>query len=248
MYMSHWVLITQSYQNYLQFILFLKHCDSCYKGPVVCFYVFAFSNQTKHLQPLKKQKLLLQRQQAKSFVHNEHLMAAWKGIPMAARSYNPTSPPQTARLDSATVTSWLEVKWAEMCVGRKHTHTHPACSIWVIELTDSGMWMCVCWQTPLHPEWGLWLHLIMCVASVLSLNPRSLPTPSFSLPFTSPSPPSPPPLTTVPLGQSCGHTTWLLAAQECSWQKQPEARHVEKIQLAHSIHPPPTLHHLTFSH
>lgn len=43
-------------------------------------------------------------------------------------------------------------------------------------------------------------------------------------------------LTTMPLGQSCGHTTWLLAAQERSWQKQPEARHVEKIQSAHSIH------------
>lgn len=76
-------------------------------------------------------------------------------------------------------------------------------------------------------------------------NPSpSLPSPPFrsfsiSCSLSRSCSPISPSLTTVPHGQSCGHTTWLLAAQECSWQKQPEAHHVEKIQSAHSIHSTP---------
>lgn len=240
---THQVLIKHACQNCLyynndSFIFNLTPWFlCCIKDPVVCFYVIAFSNQTKRLQPLNKKE-------KKSFYSRGNkpsplfLMNIWSQFEKGyGGQRDPTTkrPNFTTNPDSATVTSWLEVEWAEH-VEKKTLALNPACSIWVMELTDSGMWMCVCWQTPLHPEWGLWLHLIMRVASLLSLSlPRLCPS--------LPQPPPPLPLTTVPLGQSCGHTTWLLAAQECSWQKQPEARHVEKIQSAHNIPPPPTPPH-----
>lgn len=88
-------------------------------------------------------------------------------------SWNLTSSPQTAGWDSAAVCYLVGA-------GNGRTRALAARSIWVMELTDSGMWMCVCWQTPLHSEWGLWLHLIMRAASLLS--PASL-SPHFSLSY-----------------------------------------------------------------
>lgn len=85
-------------------------------------------------------------------------------------------------------------------------------------------------------------HHACCIGPVSPPPPFSPPALHFSfLFFHPPPPPSFSPLAVVPLGQSCGHTTWLLAAQECSWQKQPEAPHVEKIQSAHCNPPPTTL-------
>lgn len=112
----------------------------------------------------------------------------WQQIPTRASHWDFLT--TTHKQDGVTVPTWLEAKWIESILvcsgGEKHTQTQPACSIWVIELTDSGMWMCVCWQTPLHPEWGLWLHLIMRVASALSPCSLRFPSPpSFSLALAS---------------------------------------------------------------
>ena len=100
---------------------------------------------------------------------------------------------------------------------------------------------------------ALWMGFVITPHHACCIGPVPGPR-SFSLSLSLSHPaslslPISPSLTTVPLGQSCGHTTWLLAAQECSWQKQPEARHVEKIQPAHSIHSnPPNSPHPTTPH
>lgn len=170
------------------------------------------------------------------------------------RAWNLTSSPQTTSLDSATATTWLEAKWAKsihVC-GKTHSHSmldlgHGADRQWNVN---------VCMLTN---STALWMGFVITPHHACCIGPVSGPNPSpslhlspslsaFLLPSTLSTPPHPPispPLTAVPLGQSCGHTTWLLAAQECSWQKQPEARHVEKIQSAHSIHSTP---HPTTSH
>lgn len=134
-------------------------------------------------------------------------------------SWNLTSSPQTAGWDSAAVATWLELK-----VGARALSQHARFGSWSWQTVE-----CECvYVDKLHCTLnGVCDYTSSCVLH------RSCPRPP-SLPIS-------PSLTTLPLGQSCGHTTWLLAALECSWQKQPEARHVEKIQSAHSIHSHPLL-------
>lgn len=104
--------------NYISVYICIDKIPACWVLSFLFFFLsISFKSfQTAQSQPLKK--LSLQRQQAKSFVHNDHLIASLKGIQAAVKPYKslefnfPTTT-QTTSPDSATVTTWLKAIWVE---------------------------------------------------------------------------------------------------------------------------------------